>query len=230
MNKSILKPLKTALIVLAKRPTLGQGKQRLAEQTGSKTALKIAEVLLKLTIDTVSKWDEALVISPSSQEDSEWACDLVEQPVIVIPQKQGSLGQRLEQIDNEVRMLGFTHLIYIGTDAPLLGINDLIEIKKNLERYDQVFLPANDGGVIVMASRVPWGSLEDIQWSTEKVFSQLKSLSIQQGLCFQILPEQTDLDDLKSFNLLTPKLTKRRENPLIQNLLNFIDTLPMDDE
>ena len=74
-----------------------------------------------------------------------------------------------------------------------------------------------------MASRVPWSGLTQVKWSTEKVFPTLKSLAIQQGLCFQITPEQTDLDDFKSFTVLKPELIKQQNNSLIKNLLVLME-------
>lgn len=227
---SPLKPINTALIVFAKRPQLGQGKQRLArdigDETGEEKALAVAEQLLQLTLEMVRSWTDALIISPSEYGDSEWACDLAKRAVIAIPQQTGSLGQRLEQIDREVRMLGYTDLIFIGTDAPLLTIEQLKQIKFNLSRYDQVFMPASDGGVIVMASRVPWSGLEQVNWSTEKVFMQLKSLAVQQGLSVQIRSEQTDLDDLQAYKVLKPLLLQsieKQNKPQLTELISLLD-------
>jgi len=193
-------PLKSVLVVFAKRPKPGHGKQRLAAEIGDKKAFAVSKILLEATLDLCAEWDETLVISPSEMNESSWATQLLEKPVIAIPQNDGSLGVRLEQIDKEVRMLSFSELIFIGTDAPLLTIEQLNSVKQNLKRYDQVFMPAADGGVIIMASRVPWTGLESVDWSTGKVFSQLKSLAIEQGLSVQIMSEQIDLDDLESFN------------------------------
>lgn len=213
----------TALIIFAKRPHPGQGKQRLANEIGVDKAFQAAEILLQLTLNIVENWKSTLIISPSDQSDSEWACELAQRAVIVIPQKTGSLGQRLQQIDHEVRMLGYTKLIFIGSDAPLLKLEDIEAVQASLDNYDQIFIPASDGGVVLMASRVPWSGLTQVKWSTEKVFPTLKSLAIQQGLCFQIKPEQTDLDDLKSFTVLKPELIKQQNNSLIKDLLVLME-------
>lgn len=218
-------PDQTALILFAKRPHIGHGKQRLAEEIGVDKALEVANVLLEITLDTLTEWPDTLVISPSEQSDSVWACGLLDRVLISIPQKHGTLGARLEQIDREVRMLAYRHLIFIGTDAPLLSCTELNKVKASLEQYDQVFIPASDGGVVLMASRVPWSGLEQVPWSTEKVFMTLKSLAIQQGLSVQILKGQTDLDDMESFNKLKPQLIKHNKQmhkPLLKQLINLL--------
>ncbi|MBT8141502.1 MAG: DUF2064 domain-containing protein [Gammaproteobacteria bacterium] len=190
------KPEKCAVIVFAKRPRIGQGKQRLAAEIGQQAAFEVATLLLEQTLGMLEQWQGALVVSPSEIEDSDWASQLLQRPVIVIPQHSGGLGERLQQIDNEVRLLGYSSLIFIGSDAPLLSVEQLRSVEKNLDNYAQVFIPAQDGGVTLMASNKPWMNLESVSWSTDKVFSQLKSMCIKQGLNLQIRPSMYDLDDL----------------------------------
>ena len=173
---------KTALIIFAKRPALGNGKQRLAHETSKEIAFEIAKNLLQTTLSTVKNFDGDIVISPSTAKDSEWSHALLERPCISIPQREGKLGTRLMQVDREVRMLGYTNNIFIGTDAPTLSLKHIKQVKDHLQHYQQAFIPATDGGVVLMASCVPWSKLEQIEWSTEKVFMQLKSITVQQGL------------------------------------------------
>jgi len=202
----------TALVVFAKRPHIGHGKQRLAADIGQEKAFVFAQLLLERTIEIVNKWQGTVIISPSSLEDIVWAGNLCERKTIIIPQLGGELGQRIEQVDQEVRMLGFTQCIFIGTDAPLLQIQDLEAVDKAFEDSDQIYLPATDGGVVVMASNKPWKNLQTVTWSTKKVLQELKSLGKEQGLSLQISNKLTDIDDLASLNEIKPelkKLTKR---------------------
>ena len=190
----------TALIIFAKRPHIGQGKQRLAADIGMEKAYVIAQLLLERTIETANKWLGPLILSPASVEDSLWASELCKREVIVIPQLDSDLGQRLQQVDREARMLGIEQCIFIGTDAPLLSIDDLNAVKIALKDDDQVYLPATDGGVVVMASRKPWQNLQTVTWSTKKVCSELKSLGKQQGLSVRLMQKLSDMDDLASLN------------------------------
>ncbi len=192
------KTQETALIVFAKRPHIGQGKQRLAADIGPEKAYVIAQLLLERTIETINKWKGPLILSPSTSKDSEWASELCEREVIVIPQLEGQLGQRLEQIDTEVRMLGINECIFIGSDAPLFKLKDLNSVKTALRQDVQVFIPATDGGVVVMASRVAWKGLQTVSWSTKKVCKELKSLGVKQGLSVRLMQKLSDLDDLQS--------------------------------
>jgi len=219
-------PEKTALIVFAKRPQLGQGKQRLAAEVGIKTAYAVAQHLLNITSILMQSWNASLVISPSETQDSAWANELVERANISIPQRSGSLGERLEQIDREVRMLGYTRLIFIGSDAPLLSAQHLKQVESALLQYKQVFIPATDGGVVLMASSVRWRKLTQVDWSTEKVFTQLKSLAIQQGLSVKLYQQQSDLDDLASYKSLRPLITQRLaldSQPDLEQIMDLLD-------
>ena len=223
---SKLKKAQAALIVFAKRPHIGQGKQRLADDIGTEKAYVIAQLLLERTIETTNKWRGPVIISPSDLDDAQWASELCEREVIVIPQLKGELGQRLEQIDQEVRMLGITHCIYIGTDAPLLDIDDLQTVKDALNEDDQVLIPASDGGVVVMASSRPWKNLDTVSWSTKKVYKELKSLGMQQGLTVRLMQKLSDIDDLAALNEIMPKLKSQKKSSKalfhLNNLLNEI--------
>ena len=199
----------TALIVFAKRPHIGHGKQRLAVDIGSEKAYVIAQLLLERTIEIMNKWSGPLVISPSNIEDTQWAAELCSRELMVIPQLEGSLGKRLEQVDSEVRMLNITDCIYIGTDAPLLKIQDLKAIKQALTKKEQVFLPATDGGVVAMASCVAWKGLQTVTWSTKKVCKELKSLGAKQGLSMQVMQTLSDVDDLVSLNEIKKEIKSR---------------------
>ena len=206
---------KTALIIFAKRPSLGQGKQRLAAETNKDVAFQAAEILLDCTLNVVKSVAFDIIISPSTHDDISWSHGLLDKPTICIPQREGTLGQRLMQVDQEARMLGYIHTLFIGTDAPLLTTDALNSVNKSLCNYSQVFIPATDGGVVLMATNKAWRSLDKIEWSTEKVFTQLKSIAIQEGLSFRSFQAQTDLDDLAAYKQLSQKL----DNNLINELL-----------
>jgi len=217
---------KTALIIFAKRPALGNGKQRLAKDTSKEIALTVAKYLLSNTLNIVEEythsnfWPYDVFISPSSKNDTEWAHSLLDRNIICIPQHQGNLGQRLMQVDREVRMLGYYKTIFIGTDAPSLKLSDLEQAQNDLNVYQQTFIPATDGGVVLMASCRPWKDLDTVAWSTEKVFMQLKSIAIQQGLSFRSYAAQTDLDDLVAFKQLKNKLI---DSPIYSLLKPYLD-------
>ena len=221
---SKLKKAQAALIVFAKRPHIGQGKQRLADDIGLEKAYVIAQLLLERTIETANKWQGPVIISPSDLDDAQWASELCDRGVIVIPQLIGELGQRLEQIDREVRMLGITQCIYIGTDAPLLDIDDLNKVKDALNQDDQVLISATDGGVVVMASCKPWKNLGTVSWSTNKVCKELKSLGIQQGLTVRLMQKLSDLDDLSSLNDIKIEMKSlRKKSKALSHLNNLLN-------
>lgn len=210
---------KTSLIIFAKRPALGLGKQRLAAETNKDVAFQVAEILLANTLERIKNVECDIIISPSTQDEITWAHGLLDKATICIPQREGNLGQRLMQVDKEARMLGYGRTIFIGTDAPFLSLNDIHSVKTALDNYSQVFIPATDGGVILMATKKTWLHLDKIEWSTEKVFSQLKSIAIQRGLSLRSFKAQTDLDDLAAYKQLRKKLDNHPLNELLDPFL-----------
>jgi len=155
----------TALVLFCRRPAHGIGKQRLARALGTARALAIATALLDCALEDLAAWPGAPVISPACQEDLAWAEGLIDRPKWLLPQPEGNLGQRLRHVDAETRRLGFDRVLFIGSDAPSLQPDNLIAAGDALADADVVLIPAVDGGVALMGSRIPWPDLAGLPWS-----------------------------------------------------------------
>jgi uncharacterized protein len=185
-----------ALVVFCRRPLLGNGKQRLARALGAADALAIASALLECTLEDAAEWPGDLIISPASSEDAVWAERLVARPAWVEPQCEGNLGQRLNAVDAAVRARGSQRVIFIGTDAPSLTLDDLVAAAKALQQADVVLAPAVDGGVTVMGSRTPWPDLSDLPWSEPTLGSALEQCCRRRGLSVVRMPASYDVDEV----------------------------------
>ncbi len=198
------------LILLCKRPAYGVGKQRLANKLGEEIALQIAQALLACALEDFLIWPGRLVISPASGRDQDWALNLCHQTpqmhrrsdIEVIPQHEGNLGQRLNSLDKTLRESGHHQLIYIGSDAPDLGITDFMAASKALLNTDTVLKPTIDGGVSIMASRKPWPDLTELPWSTEKLCQNLSALCQDYGHSINTLSKGFDVDEMKDLHYL----------------------------
>ncbi|MDP3678232.1 MAG: DUF2064 domain-containing protein [Methylotenera sp.] len=199
------------LILVCKRPAPGVGKQRLAAKVGQETALKIAEALLACTMEDVLAWTGTVVIAPADVKDREWAanlCKLTRADVKVLPQVSGNLGQRLNALDHALRTSGYNQLIYIGSDAPDIGITDYIAVSDAFLNVDTALKPTIDGGVSIMASCKPWPDLTDLPWSTSQLGDSLSLLCQQNGHAIGKLPVGFDVDELEDLSYLVVKLAQ----------------------
>ncbi len=183
----------TALVLVCKRPSWGTGKQRLAGFFGRETAERVATSLLACALEDCRAWPGPVIIAPARSEDRVWAEGLMKSAA-VIPQEAGNLGHRLNVLDRSLRREGFVRLVYMGSDAPGLGKPDFDAARDALDRYDVAVAPAEDGGVVLMASRTPWPDLEGLPWSTGDLGLSLQDLCRSQGGSIETLAKGFDID------------------------------------
>ncbi len=197
------------LVLVCKQPALGIGKQRLAAKLGQEAALQIAEALLACALEDVLAWPNKVIVAPSDWNDCEWATQFfgkARSDINVLPQFSGNLGERLNALDHTLRTSGFNQLIYIGSDAPEIEVNDLNEVSEILTNIDTVFKPTMDGGVSIMASRKPWPDFTDLPWSTSQLGKSLSLLCQQSGHTIAKLPVGFDVDEYEDLCYLVETL------------------------
>lgn len=183
-------------MLVCRRPQLGQGKQRLARSLGPERALAIACSLLDCALEDASGWPGTLVIAPDSRADRAWAAGLLARSAIVEPQPAGNLGERLNALDAAVRELGHQRLLFIGSDAPSLGVPDLLAAAAALEREDVVLIPARDGGVTLMGARRAWPDLAGLPWSEPGLGEALARCCRAAGSSVTRLTASYDVDEV----------------------------------
>jgi len=164
------------LVLLCKRPALYQGKQRLAATIGPKLALTFAKHFLACALEDLNQWPGKIVISPASEFDVPWANKLLTKPALILSQQGGNLGERLNQLDQQLRQQGHTHILYIGSDAPMLNSQHFNAVCTALADADIALAPAQDGGVTIMANRQAWPPMQHLPWSTDQLGSALTAL------------------------------------------------------
>ncbi|MHB1758092.1 MAG: TIGR04282 family arsenosugar biosynthesis glycosyltransferase [Leptospirillum sp.] len=218
--------VETTLVLVCKRPSSGTGKQRLARVLGHETAEKIATALLDCALEDCRGWPGPVVISPSNPEDREWASSLIDHAQIV-PQCEGNLGERLNVLDRSLRRDGLDRLVYIGSDAPCLGEKDFSAVRGSLNGYDVALAPAEDGGVVLMASREPWPDLRSLPWSTEKLWSSLEEMCRLQGWSINTLRKGFDVDWPQDLARVVSALSPD-PRPSRQSLIKLLCRLPGD--
>lgn len=187
-----------ALVLVCKRPASGIGKQRLAASLGREMANHIAEALLACALEDAQDWPGPVVIAPAHPGDYSWAGALLppsKPRVRIQPQATGNLGQRLNMLDHELRDAGMEQLVYIGSDAPVLAAADYAAVNDALLRHDTVLMPAEDGGVVLMASCRRWPALSGLPWSTAHLGAALVNCCRMAGQSIATLAHGFDVDE-----------------------------------
>lgn len=215
----------TCLIVLTKRPKLGVGKQRLAKSIGIHPAKGIAEALLECVFEDLKDWARAGYFSVADDTDLDWAqaqCEARKlQLVHCLAQGAGNLGHRIHGLETLASERGFNKRIYIGSDAPVLSAAMFLEIESDLDHFDVVLIPAIDGGVVLMASKLPWPDLTALPWSESDLGRVLRESCERLGMSVLVKPVASDIDvgsDLISYIPILKKDQRRSRRALFSQI------------
>jgi glycosyltransferase A (GT-A) superfamily protein (DUF2064 family) len=183
-----------SLVVFCRRPSPGIGKRRLAGELGESVTLTLSELLLATALEDLADWPGLKVLAPSATPDVHWARGLPVAADDVIAQPEGNLGVRLAGVDRVLRERGHTHILFIGSDAPVLGPADYLGARLALTAFDVVLGPALDGGVTCMGSRHAWPDLTHLPWSASGLHTALQSACEGAGRTVQNLALRYDVD------------------------------------
>ncbi|MGQ0531701.1 MAG: TIGR04282 family arsenosugar biosynthesis glycosyltransferase [Caulobacteraceae bacterium] len=192
------------LVLMARRPVLGQGKRRLAADVGDVTAHRFQRVVLGQLLDRLGgdpRWRLHLAITPD--EPLQFAGVMH-----VIGQGEGDLGERMTRISER---LASGSLIFIGSDAPQVIAADIAAAFDALENADAVLGPAPDGGYWLVGfpqterQHLPFAN---VRWSTPQARADtLRNLA---GKNVEMLRELEDVDDGPSYRRWRQELARRR--------------------
>ena len=172
-----MNPETVSIAVFARAPEPGAAKTRLIPALGAQGAARLHR---QLTLRAVRTAREAglgpvtLWCAPDSQHRFFRALRQVTR-VECRTQPPGDLGARMLHAFR--RHCGEGPLLLIGTDCPALAAGDLHAAAQALsEDSDAVFLPAEDGGYVLIGLRRPQPSLfAGIAWGAESVMDETRA-------------------------------------------------------
>jgi rSAM/selenodomain-associated transferase 1 len=187
----------TAVIVFAKAPLPGLAKSRLAPALGASGAARLAERMLNHTlaqavaagIGPVELCAAPDAAHPSLRVAAE-ACGAT-----LADQGPGELGERMHRA--LARLLGLhAGALLAGTDAPALDAAMLRQAARALDRHDAVFVPALDGGyVLVGLKRAEPRCFAGMAWSHCRVMQDTRERLRAAGLRWAELAPVADIDE-----------------------------------
>ncbi len=171
------RPIKAALIIMAKAPEAGLAKTRLIPALGAEGAARLAARLLRHTVQTAMRTKtfsyRELCVTPHTNHPAfnELRSSGPEQGITLTEQQDGDLGTRMRHALERV-LLDHDVAIMIGTDSPGLTADVLDQSVRELDQHDAVFVPALDGGYALIGLRQVIPTLfADMPWSTDTVMN-----------------------------------------------------------
>jgi rSAM/selenodomain-associated transferase 1 len=186
----------TAVIVFAKAPLAGLAKTRLIPALGAAGAAALAERMLVHAVATAVSarlGPVELCVSP----DAAHACfqQLAQRHGLqVVQQGEGDLGQRMHRALQRA-LQGQQQVLLMGADAPGLDAALLRQAAQALHSHDAVFVPALDGGYVLVGLKRPQAALfEGMTWSTAQVMQHSRDRARAAGLSWAETPPVADID------------------------------------
>lgn len=194
-----------ALIIFQKNLVLGKVKTRLAQTIGDDLALEVYEKLVELTQKEAEQVQlERLIYF------SDFLPEETPKPGFSYCLQMGAdLGERMSNAFAEVFEKGFSPILIIGTDCPLISCEVIEDALDQLGQVDLVIGPAEDGGYFLLGMRTFFPEIfKTITWSSDQVLPQTLEIARKQKLNIGLLPVLFDIDheeDLNRFINLKPE-------------------------
>ena len=187
-----------ALLVFAKEPVPGHVKTRLAASIGNEGAAAAYRELTALTlghavhahqtgiVDRIELW---CAPSPDSAYFRALAADCGGS---LHTQSGADLGERMEHAIADA-LTRAASVMLIGTDCPVLDATRLALAHDQLDEFDAVLGPAEDGGYVLVGSRVPL-DFGATRWSSPHAFADTVAAFAATGIRWTELPVSWDVD------------------------------------
>lgn len=184
------------VVVFAKAPVAGYAKTRLIPALGAQGAADLALRMLNHAVREAldARLGEVeLCCAPDASQPAFAA--LAQERMTFAEQGEGDLGQRMARaIERGLQQQ--PKVLLIGTDAPALGLAHLRAAAAALETHDAVFVPALDGGYVLVGLRKPAPRLfEAMVWSTPCVMQRTRERLAELGLRHAELAPLPDVDE-----------------------------------
>ncbi|WP_029888651.1 TIGR04282 family arsenosugar biosynthesis glycosyltransferase [Polycyclovorans algicola] len=182
--------------VFAKAPVAGFAKTRLIPALGAEGAAALQATLTRRALRTAAaSGAEVWLWSAGDVDHPFWAELSAEGAPRRVAQQGDDLGARMAHA--LITMHAGEHpALIIGSDCPALTAAHLAAAITALDDHDQVFIPAEDGGYVLVGSRRPDAALfSAIDWGTDQVMAQTRVRLQARGAHHCELPALWDVDE-----------------------------------
>jgi uncharacterized protein len=188
--------MSTAVIVFAKAPVPGLAKTRLAPALGAAGAAALAERMLRHALAQAAAAETGpveLCATPDALHPALQAA-AADHGAALTAQGSGDLGARMHRALAR-SLAAHGRALLIGTDAPALDAAVLRQAAQALDDHDAVFVPALDGGYVLVGQRRAdprW--FAGMTWSHARVMADTRDRLRAAGVRWAELPPLADID------------------------------------
>lgn len=200
------------LIILARYPTYGRVKTRLAAEIGKAAALRVYRHLLEhhqrefrqCSYDV--EWHYTPARSPFRRLENNCR-----------PQSDGDLGERMCASFSGAFERGYRRVVMIGTDAPEMSARTVRHAFRLLRRERAVFQPTTDGGYALIGLAEMVDVFSGMPWSTHRLMAATR----RRVKCAELpvtfdIDTAADLERYRQYSSSRLKKTSRALPPLLE--------------
>jgi len=201
------------LIIFTKAPRLGHVKTRLQPELTQEESLTLYRAMVEDTVsqfENVGFCDLKIFFHPEDAQDGmkHWLGDQFE----YIAQRGIDLGERMYHAISEGLKQGYRKVVLIRCDIPTLDSTTIVRAFTNLDDYNVVIGPSQDGGYYLIGMKQPHPKLFDgIIWSTSFIVQQTIQNAQEARLDIVQLEIKSDIDTYDEVVELWKYLQKRNQ-------------------
>lgn len=188
-----------SLGIFAKEPQPGSVKTRLCPPLTFTEAAQVHHLSLEQTVTTLAPLQPVIFYSGDSAYFQENFPGIP-----LLPQSDGDLGARMAQAFRALHARGGECALLVGSDAPDLPRQLIIDAYTALISAAVVTIPARDGGYVLIGERGHHPPLfAGVPWSTAAVLAQTRAICVAQQLPYAEIGQWEDVDDAAALLRLT---------------------------
>ncbi len=197
---------RTALVVMARYPTTGHVKTRLATAIGAEAACRLYTAFLQDLDARFCGRDTLDLVWCFSPADADFP-GLFARPRRTLPQRGTDLAQRMYHAFADLFGLGYETVVMVGADMPHLA-EDACEtaVAALGQGADIVLGPSADGGYYLVAMRHMHDIFTAVPMGTNAVLAATKEKISTQHLSLRLLATSFDIDELADLGRLRAML------------------------
>lgn len=199
--------MKNALVVMAKRPILGQTKTRLTPPLSLEQATELYACFLQDTLDLARQVPNVTRFIAYAPLDAQEYFAQLAPDFALVPQIGNNLGERLDYVLTHCLRNGFARVVIMDSDSPTLPAHYVTRAFDALNTADVVLGPCDDGGYYLIGAKRPQPRLvREVKMSTPNVLRDTLAIAREENLRVTLTERWYDVDTINELERLRAEL------------------------
>ena len=199
---------------MLKAPRPGLVKTRLTPPLSQDEAAELAACFAQDVVTSALRLAGNMIVAYYPADSRIYLEAILPSSVKWVEQQGEDLGARLNAVGIEAFSLGFSPIVFVGTDSPTLPPAFITTAIDSLtaDESDVVLGPTEDGGYYLIGLRRPMSALfEGVSWSTSDTYTQTAANAALLSMRLLMLPFWYDVDTPSDLERLQEEVLTQTE-------------------